>query len=148
MDRPPLPSCLNMQKTPVLANGQGEVCAIVQAALDAKAEKAMLYDVRAHSSITDYVVVCNGRSPAHVRGIGERIEREMKAQGAHCFSAEGLSEGSWVLLDYQDTLVHVFHPDTRAYYDLDALLQGSPCERVDVPKKGDVSEESESEDRA
>jgi ribosome-associated protein len=102
---------------------------IVTAAQDTKAEDIVVFDMERRSPITDYVVVCSGRSQAHVRGIGERIESELRAKGVRCTAAEGLTEGSWVLLDFDVVIVHVFHPETRGYYDLESLLAAYPSLR-------------------
>jgi len=102
---------------------------IVAAARETKAEDVILFDMLQRSSITDWVLVCSGRSQAHVRGIAERIETAMRQVGTRCLSSEGYQEGSWVLLDFDIVIVHVFHPETRAYYDLESLLAPYPCER-------------------
>ena len=104
---------------------------VIAAAQETKAEDVLLFDMDNRSSITDYVVVCSGRSQAHVRGISDRIEEAMRQAGHRCSSMEGYQEGSWVLLDFDVVLVHVFHPDTRAYYDLEGLLKDFPSERFD-----------------
>jgi len=109
------------------------VLQIVGFAQDTKAEDILVFDMEQRSAITDYVVVCSGRSQAHVRGIGERIESGLRERGIRCSSEEGEQEGSWLLLDYDFVIVHVFHPETRAYYDLESLLAGFPCLRFTPP---------------
>jgi ribosome-associated protein len=104
---------------------------IVTAAQDTKAEDIVVFDMEHRSPITDYVVVCSGRSQAHVRGISERIESDLRAAGVRCSSSEGVQEGSWVLMDYHMVIVHVFHPETRGYYDLESLLSGYPSLRFE-----------------
>jgi ribosome-associated protein len=104
---------------------------VITAAQETKAEELLLVDMDRRSSITDYVLICTGRSQAHVRGISDRIEEAMRKAGHRCASMEGYQEGSWVLLDFDVLLVHVFHPDTRAYYDLEGLLQNFPSRRID-----------------
>ena len=118
---------------------------VIAAARDTKAEEMLLFDMENRSTITDYVLICSGRSQAHVRGIVDRIEEELKTAGLRCNTVEGYTEGSWVLMDYDVLLVHVFHPETRAYYDLEDLLKDFPCERVGSdlpdpsPSRGDAS---------
>lgn len=106
---------------------------IVGFAQDTKAGDIVVFDMEQRSAITDYVVVCSGRSQAHVRGIGERIETGLRERGIRCACAEGVQEGSWLLLDYDVVIVHVFHPETRAYYDLESLLAGFPSLRFAQP---------------
>ena len=103
---------------------------VITAAKETKAEDVLLFDMDNRSPITDYVLICSGRSQAHVRGITDRIEEGMRKAGYRCVSMEGYQEGSWVLMDYDVLLVHVFHPETRAYYDLEGLLEDFPSERI------------------
>ena len=117
-------------------NGEGramedraQVEKMVEAAQETKAEDLFLYDMQNRSTITDFVLICSGRSQAHVRGIADKIEAKLKKAGVRCSSVEGYQEGSWVLLDYGIAIVHVFHPETRAYYDLESLLESFPCTR-------------------
>ncbi len=105
---------------------------IVNAARETKAEDILLYDMQNRSAITDYVVICSGRSQAHVRGVADQIDLALKKRGVRSRSIEGHGEGSWVLLDFDVVIVHVFHPETRGYYDLEGLLQSYPCERFDA----------------
>jgi ribosome-associated protein len=107
---------------------------IVRAAQETKAEDIRLYDLRNRSSITDYVIICSGRSQAHVRGIADKIEEALRLAGERPFSIEGQQEGSWALMDYNVAIVHIFHPETRAFYDLDGLLDAHPCRRYDTPE--------------
>ena len=112
------------------------VARAVAAAQDTKAQDVVVFDMDSRSPITDYVLICSGRSQAHVRGIAGRIEEELKKDGLRHTSMEGYQEGSWVLMDYDVMLIHVFHPDTRAYYDLDGLLQDYSAERYpDAPEE-------------
>ena len=101
----------------------------IQAIGEAKGEDILLFDMENRSSITDYVLICTGRSQAHVRGIADRVEHAFRLAGVRPLTVEGHQEGSWILMDYDMLLVHVFHPETRAYYDLEGLLQGFPSQR-------------------
>lgn len=106
---------------------------IVEAAQEIKAEEILLYDLENRSSVTDYILICSGRSQGHVRGIADKIEERLKENGVLPSSIEGRSEGSWVLLDYGVAIAHIFHPETRAYYDLEGLLSSYPHERLSPP---------------
>ena len=107
---------------------------VCTAVVDLKAEQVLLYDLENRSSITDYIVICSGRSQGHVRGICDKIEERLKAHGVRPSTIEGYREGSWVLLDCGVGIAHVFHPESRAYYDLEGLLRGSPSERIEPPE--------------
>lgn len=105
---------------------------IVKAAQGTRAEDIIVFDMDKRSSITDFVLICSGRSQAHVRGISDRIEEFLRENGIRCGSLEGYQEGSWVLLDYGVVIVHIFHPETRVYYDLEELLVHYPLERYEA----------------
>jgi ribosome-associated protein len=120
----------------------------IAAARQTKAEEMLLFDMDNRSSITDFVLLCSGRSQAHVRGICERIEEAMRKAGYRCTTMEGLQEGSWVLMDYDVLLVHVFHPDTRAYYDLEGLLQDYPSERIAGDEPGPAPDDDRADSAA
>lgn len=96
-----------------------KICA--HAAIDAKAEELVILDVKGISSFTDYFVIMNGRSTRHVQGLAESIEKEMRAKRANTSNAEGLEEGMWVLLDFDDVVVHIFYHEQRKFYDLESL---------------------------
>ena len=86
----------------------------------------MILDLREISSVTDYFIICTGRSDVHVRAIVERIEAGLAERGERPLAREGVAHGSWALLDYGDVVVHVFQPDARAFYDLERLWGQAP----------------------
>ncbi|MGB8221248.1 MAG: ribosome silencing factor [Polyangiales bacterium] len=95
---------------------------VAEAALDKKAIRIEIIDVRGKVDYTDFVVVMSGRSDRQVAAIARGIEEDLKQKyGARCSGVEGLPQGNWVLLDFGDVVVHIFHQDTRGYYDLEAL---------------------------
>lgn len=116
----------------------------IRAVEDTKGQDVMVFDMDNRSSITDWVLVCSGRSQAHVRGIADRVEKDLKEMGVRCSTMEGYQEGSWILMDFDVFLVHVFHPETRAYYDLEDLLKDFPCQRYGESSGGEFSEEQAS----
>jgi ribosome-associated protein len=97
-----------------------------QAAVDKKAVDLIVLDVQAVSSVTDYFLVCSGRSTPHVQTIADSIREDLKAGGIRPLHVEGTADSGWILLDYGDVLVHVFLEDTRAYYALERLWGDAP----------------------
>ncbi len=95
------------------------ICAKV--ASNAKAEDLVVLDVKGISSFTDYFVIMNGRSTRHVQGIAEAIEGELRSKRIKASHAEGLQEGKWILLDFDDVVVHIFYYDQREFYNLEGL---------------------------
>ncbi len=97
---------------------------------DTKAEELVILDVRGMASFTDYFILMSGRSTRHVQGLAEAIEGALRSKRISSKHNEGLREGLWVLLDFNDVVVHVFYKEKRAFYDLEGLWHDAP--RVDL----------------
>lgn len=88
---------------------------------DAKAEDITIIDVRQLTSITDYMIVCSGRSSRQVKAIADRVVEHFKKKSFSPVHPTGLEVGEWALVDLGDAVVHVMQPDTRAFYNIEAL---------------------------
>jgi ribosome-associated protein len=97
---------------------------------DRKAVDAVVLDLRGLSSATDYFVIASGTSDAHVRGMAEHLMEALGPRGVRPHHVEGLAQGRWVLLDYVDFVVHVFHPELRSFYQLERLWAEAPTVTV------------------
>jgi len=106
------------------------LCARIAA--DNKAEDIVVLDVRGLTAFTDFFVLMSGRSTRHVQGIAEKIEHELRSKRISSRNAEGLREGLWILLDYDDVIVHIFYTETRKFYDLDGLWHDAPRLAIDA----------------
>lgn len=95
--------------------------AIARAALDKKALSVEIIDVAGKVDYADYVVVMSATSDRHGSALAKHVDTVMSQSGHPPRSMEGLSHGSWVLMDFDDVIVHIFHEDTRGYYDLESL---------------------------
>ena len=102
-----------------------------RAALDKRAADLVVLDVRGISTVTDYFLMCSGRSTTHVESIADAIRAELKTDGIRPLHAEGVAASGWILLDYGDVLAHVFLEDTRAYYALERLWGDAPAVEVE-----------------
>ena len=95
---------------------------IVEILNDKKAVDVELIHVGEKTSLADYFVVASGTSTTHIKSLSDEVEfvlkTELKMYPDHI---EGLSTGRWVLLDYKDIVVHIFHPEDRAHYSLEKL---------------------------
>ena len=103
---------------------------ICRAAQDNKAENLIALDVKLISSFADYFVIMSGTSTRHVQGLADAVDREIGSKRMMAGNTEGLSDGHWVLLDYNDIIIHIFHRETRDYYDLEGLWHDAP--RLDL----------------
>ncbi|HXL98604.1 MAG TPA: ribosome silencing factor [Rhizomicrobium sp.] len=88
---------------------------------DDKAEEIVTIDLKGRSSLSDIVVVANGRSSRHVASIAEHLARRLKEAGYGTRPVDGAGQGDWALVDAGDVIVHVFRPEVRAYYDLEGM---------------------------
>ena len=107
----------------------GHAWALVAArtADDKQGRGTVVLDVGSVLAITDYFVVTSGRNSRQVRTIAEEIERAIKETGGPGpLRVEGLSDLTWVLLDYGDLVVHVFDEETRRFYDIERLYRDVP----------------------
>jgi ribosome-associated protein len=98
----------------------------VELALERKAHDVTVLDLRGISTATDYFVVASGTSDVQVKAIADHVVEELKKEGSSVAHVEGLRGGRWVLLDYIDFVVHVFHPQARAFYQLENLWGDAP----------------------
>lgn len=104
-----------------------QICAA--SALDTKAEDLVILDVRGLASFTEYFVIMNGKSTRHVQALAEAVERSLRSKRVKASTAEGIAEGLWVLLDFDDVVVHIFYHEQRKFYDLEGLW--SQAKRID-----------------
>jgi ribosome-associated protein len=87
---------------------------------------ALVLDLRGLCAATDYFVIVSGTSHAHVRGMADHLVAALSPRGVEPHHVEGLAQGRWVLLDYVDFVVHVFHPELRDFYQLERLWGDAP----------------------
>ncbi len=93
---------------------------------DLRAVQPVVLDLRGLSDATDFFVIASGTSDAHVRGIAERVMETLYKKGHKTHHVEGLPGGKWVLLDFVDFVIHLFHPETRTFYQLERLWGDAP----------------------
>ncbi len=103
---------------------------IAEMALSKKAKDVVIMDLRKLTSMTDYFVVCSGDSETHVRAIADAIVVGMESRGERAWHTEGMQNMQWVLLDYVDVVVHVFHKEARLFYGLEKLWGDARVQKV------------------
>ena len=91
-----------------------------------KAEEIVVLDVSELTSFTEYFIVCTGESEPQLRTIAKNIEEKLSATGIRPHHLEGRSDHGWILMDYDDFVVHIFSRDKRTYYDLERLWADAP----------------------
>ena len=100
---------------------------ILGLAIDKKAGRIVIFDVRGLSSLTDFFIVCHGTSEAQVKAIVDNIRKGTENKPRHL---EGYENQNWILLDYFDVVVHVFKKDERDYYELERLWADAPIKEI------------------
>ena len=101
-------------------------------ALEKKARDLVVMEVRDVTSIADYFIICSGSSDRQVQSIAQGIEENLSEAGHPPLSAEGIHRGHWVLMDFTDVIVHIFHEPVREFSDLEGLWGHAP--RVELPE--------------
>ena len=97
-----------------------------KAADEIKAVDILIMDMQDVTIITDYFVICTGRSGIQVQAIADRIEEKTEEAGIRVNHREGYQEAKWVLMDYGAIIVHVFQEEDRAFFDLERLWADAP----------------------
>jgi ribosome-associated protein len=88
---------------------------------DGKAIDVDLYDVKKLTSMSDYILIASGRSRRQVSALADKLIQTVKENKFETLGVEGKTEGEWVLVDLGDIIVHIMHPGSREYYQLEKL---------------------------
>jgi ribosome-associated protein len=107
-----------------------QVLRAIKAAEDKKAEQFVVLNLRKAAGFTDFFVICSGTNPRQIRAIADAVMEALTADGAKPAHIEGYDRSEWILLDYFDFVVHIFAPETRAFYGLERLWGNA--ERVEL----------------
>lgn len=117
-----------------------ELLKVAVAAADSKAgEDIVALDVSEPLPLTDVFLIVTGRSERNVVAIAGEIEDKLIESGAKPLRREGRAEGRWILLDFGDLVVHVFHEEERVYYGLERLWKDCPVVPVELPARESMS---------
>jgi ribosome-associated protein len=118
----------------------------LQAAVEKKAQEPVLLELKGLSSFTDYFFLCSGKSDRQVQAIAQAIEKALKKRGIQPLGQEGTLEGKWILMDFEDVVVHIFLEPVRRFYDLEGLWTDAPRiefqEGVNFDKRTNRSKET------
>ena len=86
-----------------------------------KASNIVAIDLEGKSSVADYMIIASGTSSRHLQSLSEQVLSEFKRQGIVDSKIEGKDSNDWKLVDTQDIIVHIFHPEKREFYDLERM---------------------------
>ncbi|PJD94327.1 MAG: ribosome silencing factor [Legionella sp.] len=90
---------------------------------DMQAADIKVLDVHKQTTVTDYMIIASGRSSRHVRSVAQKVVEDMKALGLPPLHTTGMEQGEWALIDLGDFVVHVMQPESRQFYNLEALWE-------------------------
>lgn len=111
-----------------------EILAVAALAADSKqGEDLVALDVSGPLPLTDIFFLVTGRNERNVQAIAGEIEDRMLEAGVKPLRREGRAEGRWILLDFGDLVVHVFHEEDRMYYSLERLWKDCPAIPIELP---------------
>lgn len=93
----------------------------VAALEDKKAEDITVIDIGGVSSIADYFIIANGSNSNQLAAMQDAVDEAMYTSGVHAKQVEGTNNSTWILMDYQDIIVHLFSKEDRLFYDLERI---------------------------
>ncbi len=105
------------------------------AAEDKKAWDPVVVDLQGRTTVADYFVICDGETDRQLRSIADGMVERARAEGIRPLAVNGYEEATWILLDFDSVLAHVFLPGERAYYDLESLWAAAEKERLIKPSR-------------
>lgn len=105
----------------------------VRAALDKKASEVVVLDLRGTPAFTDFFLLCSGNNQRQVQAIADAIQEALRAIKLRPSHVEGYDRADWVLMDFFTFVVHVFTPQTRAFYSLERLW--GDAERIEISEE-------------
>lgn len=106
-----------------MKNVEEKLDLIVEACDDKKAQDIAILDIRDNSTIADYFVVASGSSNPQTRAIANDIIDKLKDYGIEKINPSGFENPRWIVIDYSDIVVHIFHENERQYYNLERLWE-------------------------
>lgn len=104
--------------TETIRNQVDQICRTLY---EKKAQDILAIHVADKTIIADWFVICSGRAVSQIKALCDELEEKEASIGLTLRRKEGYAEGRWIVLDYGDILVHIFHPEERQYYNVERL---------------------------
>ena len=95
-----------------------------------KGEDIAILKVAKITSITDYYVIATAKNTVHAKSLCDEIEEKLKGKDIVSKNIEGYNSSMWILMDYEDVIVHIFYEETRKFYDLERLWMDA--QRIEI----------------
>ncbi len=110
----------------VLINSRQKALLCRKIAEDRKGIHPLILDLRSYGTITDFFVIVSGTSDRQVSSLAEEMQKVLSKKDLHPLGIEGLQASRWILLDYEDVVIHLFQEADRTFYDLEGLWSDAP----------------------
>lgn len=99
---------------------------------DKKGKDIVLLDVSNLTAFAEYFVIATGNSKKHTIALADEIEKKLSKNSVFVRHKEGYKEGSWILMDYLDVVVHIFTEEERSFYDIERIWKGAKYVELDI----------------
>jgi len=100
--------------------------AVIDALQDIKGRDIMVYNTASMPSMFERVVIASGDSTRQVKALADHVQEKLSELGARVYGVEGEANGEWILVDFGDVVVHIMHPATREFYNLEEVWGAKP----------------------
>ncbi|MGA3085020.1 MAG: ribosome silencing factor [Thermodesulfobacteriota bacterium] len=121
-------------------SARGKALLVTRTALQRKPRNPVLLDVRKSCSFADFFLILGGSSTRQTQALAGHLEETLGKQGIRLRGKEGMETGQWILMDYDEVIVHIFFESAREFYDLEGLWMEAP--RLLIPSNDSLPEVS------
>ena len=129
-----------LSKRPKKISAREMALLVTRTALQRKPRNPVLLDVRKSCSFADFFLILSGSSTRQTQALAGHLEEILGKQGIRLRGKEGMETGQWILMDYDEVIVHIFFESAREFYDLEGLWLEAP--RLPIPSDDSLSEVS------
>ncbi len=103
----------------------------VEALEEIKGEDIKVIKIDELTVLADYFIIATGNSTTQIKALADRVDQQLSLKGIEPDHREGFSSGNWILLDYNSVVIHIFHPETRDFYNLEKLWNDGEVINID-----------------
>ena len=128
------------KKRPSKLSDPEKALLIARVALQKKPLDPLLFDVGGSCSFADFFLILSGTSTRQTQALSGHLEETLRKQGIRLRGIEGVETGQWILMDYDEVIVHIFFESIRGFYDLEGLWIEAP--RLPIPSEDSLPEVS------
>jgi ribosome-associated protein len=117
-----------------------QVLSVCRLLYDKKAQDVIAIDVKDKTILAEWFVICSGRATTQVKALCDEIEEKSEELGLTMLRKEGYADARWIVLDFGNILLHIFHADERKYYNIERLWMDDLSEAIQFSKEEDAKQ--------